>query len=53
MNKRKHHSTENKNYRQKGIHTYISVNIYIYIYRERERERGINVRDTIFSQLLT
>ena len=38
MNKRKHHSTENKNYRQKGIHTYISVNIYIYIYRERERE---------------
>ena len=37
MNKRKHHSTENKNYRQKGIHTYISVNIYIY--RERERER--------------
>ena len=49
MNKRKHHSTENKNYRQKGIHTYISVNIYIYIYRERE----INVSDTIFSQLLT
>ena len=51
MYEQKETSQHRKQKLQTKRNTHIYISQYIYIYRERER--GINVRDTIFSQLLT